>query len=91
MIAIIVDEHAHRLLNSGVVESAEVTETEPRIISGSWNIVNPPIDLGIENDDFYAIKKQLEFLHAMFPEGRKPIPTFNKPEETQVNPNDPRK
>ena len=90
MITIIVDNHAHRLLQSGVVESVELGGGEKRayIPSEGWKIVSPEQDLGIHSGDFHAfIKKQLEVLHAVFPADRLPMPSSEKQETIiqQVN------
>jgi hypothetical protein len=86
MIAIIVDNHCHRLLNSGVVESAKMfhgtdESFDDEVICDNWDVLNPELDLQIPAGDFDAfIKKHLEVLHAVFPADRKPLPTSEKVE-----------
>jgi hypothetical protein len=87
MICIIVDNHAHRLLKSGVVESrrivgdGELLGIMKTIESDDWQILNPRIDLGIDEGEFHVfIKKQLETLHGVFPSDRPKLPSMEKVE-----------
>jgi len=95
MIAVIVDNHAHRLLNNGLVESALIQKENDNTVvfidERDWKIVSPEKDLGITGGDFYMIKKQLEMLHALFPDGRNGLPVIGEVENEQVDPNSPRK
>jgi len=90
MIAIVVDDHAHRLRLDGLVESANlfnyvdgVEDGKSKLKTGirdEWEILNPELDLNITIGDFQIIKKQLEELHAFFPADRLPLPSYEKVE-----------
>ena len=82
MIGIIVDNHVHRLLQSGVVESSPIEKLgDSAIITNEWKTLNPETDLQIPAGDFHAfIKEHLEVLHSIFPADRKPLPSSEKVE-----------
>jgi hypothetical protein len=86
MIYILIENHAHRLLQNGVVESASI-ETKHGITSilDNWKIRNPVEDLDIDPSDFNYIRQQLEILHSMFPTGRPGVPKPDKVESIAQN------
>jgi len=75
MIRIIVENHAHRLLKNGIVESAEYQEA---FDTNEFRVVDPVEDLNMSSGDFFFIRKQLEILHGMFPSGRPGVPKSEK-------------
>lgn len=70
MIRIIVENHAHRLMKNGTVESAKGFD--------EFKVVDPVVDLDMDPADFNYIRQQLEILHSMFPEGRTGVPKSEK-------------
>ena len=93
MIRIIIDNHAHRLLDSGMVESAVVVPrlmanglpSQTFIIDDDWRILNPEQDLGIHEADFSLVRKYLEVLHAIFPSDRTKVPVAEHTENIALN------
>ena len=89
MIHIIVENHAHRLLQNGVVEShvIEVYSTGEFNCrdENSWFVADPVTDLNMEPSDFNYIRQQLEILHSMFPTGRTGVPKSETIEDVAQN------
>lgn len=95
MIAIIIDNHVHRLLKNGAVESAELIDFEDfkdsYTLGCDWKIRSPENDLNINSGDFDAfVRKNLEVLCEIFPAGRKPLPSSEKKEQSPINMSEPR-
>jgi hypothetical protein len=96
MICIIVDNHAHRLLKNGAVESAKVIKKSDAglqytsaIILDDWSILSPEQGLNMTSGDFDAfIRKPLEVLHAIFPADRTPLPSSEKTEQVAPSVNE---
>ncbi len=86
MIYILVENHAHRLLQNGVVESASIeSRFGVTAIHNNWKVVNPVEDLDMEPSDFNYIRQQLEILHSMLPAGRPGVPKSEKVENMAQN------
>jgi hypothetical protein len=87
MIALIVDNHAHRLMNDGSVESCEVSSLG-EILTGqnvpddvAWRVLDPISDLQMDPGTFDAfIRKDLVLLNSIFPPDRPKLPVSEKQE-----------
>jgi hypothetical protein len=101
MIAIIIDKHAHRLMQDGTVQSVELVEllasenAEAKVVGecinrDGWDVVNPEKDLEIPSGDFYLIQKYLEILHSMFPSDRPKLPKSEEQPNVAKEMNTPR-
>lgn len=90
MIAIIVDNHAHRLLGNGAVESINFSlEWWKEWWVGNWQILSPEHDLNMTSGDFDAfIRKPLQVLCEVFPADRSPLPSSEKVEQAPPNENE---
>lgn len=86
MVTVIVDEHAHRLLNDGSVESSKIyfrkvdTGDDIIILSQEWKTVNPEQDLEMSFGEFDLIRKELQNLNLYFPSDRPKLPKSEKVE-----------
>lgn len=82
MVAIIVDNHVHRLLSDGSVESQSIVEFGD---FDDWQVLNPELDLGISAGEFDAfIRKNLITLNQIFPADRPKLPVSEKQESVAV-------
>ena len=94
MIAIIVENHAHRLMSDGSVESAKVEtkfldslsrNKEDRngvfVDDAGWKQVDPASDLQMNPGEFDGfIRKNLQTLNSIFPANRPKLPVSEKQE-----------